>query len=442
MFTTKHQRILTLPLCRVSTKSSILNAGPKLKVEQQTKENNIMDGAGECSTAATVKKVVYGRPYIQVVTEEVRSRNSKVLLLASKTLGSKSSLVADLEDALGDQCLGNFSAIREHTPDDDVVALAKKIKEVGADTVITFGGGSMTDAAKAVKVALGYKMEKGAEFQNLRPPASGPVFTFLESTFKTDLTVINVPTTLSAGEFSGITGVKDLQSGSKFGYVHPALCADVAVLDPAVTVYTPDWLFLSTGVRAVDHSIETLCSISSNLYADTLALKALSLLAEGLKASSAEAEKANGGPNMEARLKCFQGAWLSMQGITQGVPMGASHGIGHALGSLGVPHGYTSCVMLPYVMKYNFDKIPEGTRDAITEAVGYDKTKFTPQEAVYDFLGKLGMPQTLKDVGIKMEQIDEVVNASLQSNWFKANIKQIPADDLHQMLNNIYDGIF
>ena len=70
-------------------------------VEQQTKENNIMDGAGECSTAATVKKVVYGRPYIQVVTEEVRSRNSKVLLLASKTLGSKSSLVGELEDVLG-----------------------------------------------------------------------------------------------------------------------------------------------------------------------------------------------------------------------------------------------------------------------------------------------------------------------------------------------------
>ena len=89
-----------------------------------------MDGGGESTTPATVKKVVYGKSYIRVVTEEVRSRNAKVLLLASKTLDSKSALVRDLEEALGEQYLGKFSAIREHTPDEDVVALAKKIKEV------------------------------------------------------------------------------------------------------------------------------------------------------------------------------------------------------------------------------------------------------------------------------------------------------------------------
>ena len=402
-----------------------------------------MDGSGECRTPATVKKVVYGKPYIRVVTEEVRSRNSKVLLLASKTLDSKSTLIRDLEEALGEQYLGKFSAIREHTPDDDVVALAKKIKEVGADTVITFGGGSMTDAAKAVKIALAFDMDKGADFKKVRPPATGPVvFSFLDASFTTDLTVINVPTTLSAGEFSGIAGVKDMQSGSKFGYVHPALCAEVAVLDPAVTIYTPDWLFLSTGVRAVDHCIETLCSTNSNLFADTLALKALSLLAEGLPASSAKSEKVRGSPNMDARLKCFLGGWLSMQGVSQGVPMGASHGIGHALGSHGVPHGYSSCLMLPHVMKYNYDKILESTRDAITEAMGYDKTQFTPHQAVYDFLRKIEMPRTLQDVGIKKEQIEETVQASLHSNWFKANIKRMAADDLRKVLNNVYDGNF
>ena len=402
-----------------------------------------MDGGGECRTSATVKKVVYGKSYIQVVKEEVRSRNSKVLLLASKTLDSKSTLVRDLEEALGQQYLGKYSKIREHTPDDDVVALAKKIKELGADTVITFGGGSMTDAAKAVKIALAFDMDKGANFKKVRPPVTGPVvFTFLDPSFTTDLTVINVPTTLSAGEFNGIAGVKDMESGSKFGYIHPALCADVAVLDPAVTIYTPDRLFLSTGVRAVDHCIETLCSTNGNLFADTLALKALSLLAEGLPASSVKTEKVRGSPDMDARLKCFLGGWLSMQGISQRVSMGASHGIGHALGSHGVPHGYTSCLMLPHVMKYNYDKIPESTRDTITEGMGYDKTQFTPHQAVYDFLRKLGMPRTLQDVGIKKEQIEETVQTSLHSNWLKANIKRIAADDLRKVLNDVYDGNF
>ena len=248
--------------------------------------------------------------------------------------------------------------MREHTPDDDVVALAKKIKEVGADTVITLGGGSLIDAAKAVKIALTYNIETGADFRLLHS-AAGSVFCFLEDSFTTDLTVINIPTTLSAGEYNGLCGVKDTKSGKKFGYVHEALAADVAVLDPNVTIHTPDWLFLSTGVRAIDHCIETLCSINTNLFADTLALKGLTLLAENLPAASEVAEKINKGPNITARLKCQLGTWLSVQGICQGIPMGASHGIGHVLGSHGVPHGQTSCVILPHIMKYNFEKISE-----------------------------------------------------------------------------------
>ena len=398
-----------------------------------------MELVGVSRTLTTNKKVIYGKPYIQATMDEVKARNSKVLLVASKTLDGSTSLIKDLEKALGEHLLGKVSAIREHTPDDDVVSLAKKIKEVGANTVITFGGGSLIDAAKAVKIALTYNLQEGADFRLIHS-AAGSTFCFLEPSFKTALTVINIPTTLSAGEHSGICGVKDTESGKKFGYVHEALAADVAVLDPNVTIYTPDWLFLSTGVRAMDHCIETLCSIDTNLFADTLALKGLFLLAENLPAASEAAEKLNKGPNISARLKCQLGTWFSMQGICQGIPMGASHGIGHVLGWHGVPHGHTSCLMLPHVMKCNFEKIPESKRKKITEAMGYASDKFKPHEAVYDFLRKLRVPQTLKDVGIQQDKLDEMTELSLMSNWVKSNLKHLTTEDIHQILLNVYDG--
>ena len=111
----------------------------------------------------------------------------------------------------------------------------------------------------------------------------------------------------------------------------------MVVLDPAITRHTPEWLWLSTGVRSVDHAVETLSSYQSNDFADGLAESALRLLVEGLPRVKADPG------DLEGRLKCQIGAWQSMISIIGGVPMGASHAIGHILGgTCDVPHGYTS----------------------------------------------------------------------------------------------------
>ena len=120
------------------------------------------------------------------------------------------------------------------------------------------------------------------------------------------------------------------------------------VLDPAVTVHTPEWLFLSTGIRAVDHCVEGICSGEANPYADAQALHGLALLARGLPRVKADPG------DLEARLDCQIGSWLSMGPLASGVPMGASHGIGYVLGAVfDIPHGHTSCIMLPAVMRWN-----------------------------------------------------------------------------------------
>jgi maleylacetate reductase len=156
---------------------------------------------------------------------------------------------------------------------------------------------------------------------------------------------ISVPTTLSGGEFSAIAGVTDERTKVKELLRHPLIIPSAVILDPAITVHTPEWLWISTGIRAVDHCVEGICSNEANAYADAQALKGLALLASGLPRVKADPR------DLAARLDCQMGTWLSMAPGCQRRADGASHGIGYVLGAeFGVPHGYTSCTA-PAVMR-------------------------------------------------------------------------------------------
>ena len=168
-----------------------------------------------------------------------------------------------------------------------------------------------------------------------------------------------VPTTLSGAEFSNLAGITDERIRQKHSFIGPDVGARAVILDPQVTVHTPEWLWLSTGVRGVDHAVETLCSIDAHPYCDGLALHALRLFAQALPRSD----------DLAARLTCQQASWLAGSSIAR-VNYGASHGIGHVLGAFAdVPHGHTSCVMLPHVMRYN-DPRDRHKQRLIAEALG------------------------------------------------------------------------
>ena len=175
---------------------------------------------------------------------------------------------------------------------------------------------------------------------------------------------IVIPTTLSAGEYTSFAGCTDPVRGVKESFGQALMVPRVVILDPAITVHTPDWLFLSTGIRAVDHAVEDLCAINAAPFSDATSLHALRLLARGLVAVKADAG------DVAARLECQLGAWLSVVGSQNGVNKGASHGIGHVLGgTAGVAHGYTSCIMLPHVLRFNAGATAERQR-WVSEAMG------------------------------------------------------------------------
>ena len=240
---------------------------------------------------------------------------------------------------------------------------------------------------------------------------------------------IAIPTTLSAGEYTASAGCTDTARHVKESYSHPMMMPRTVILDPDISVHTPEWLFLSTGIRAVDHAVEDICSINGQPIAEGASYHALRLLGSGLPAVKADSE------NVTARLDCQIGAWMSMVGSQTGVSKGASHGIGHVLGgTAGVPHGYTSCVMLPHVLRFNHPA--NGDKQArVSEALS--RAEEPAAEVVAGLIEGLGLPTRLRDVGVKPEQLDRIAEGSMHDRWIHTNPRKI---DGPAVIRNLLDA--
>ncbi len=363
-------------------------------------------------------EVVFGTPAAKAIADLVRRMGAeRVFLMVSGTLNRETPEIERVRAALGTRCAAVFDRVPPHTPRQAVVEATETARAAVADLIVTVGGGSVTDAAKAVQLCLANGVRSAEALDALRP-VKGPDGTLGPPPCAAPMVrQISVPTTLSAGEFSAISGVTDERTRVKELFRHPRVIPAAVVLDPAITVHTPEWLFLSTGIRAVDHCVEGICSGEAHPYADAQALRGLGLLADGLGRVKADPS------DLQARLDCQIGAWLSMGPLASGVPMGASHGIGYVLGAaFGVPHGHTSCIMLPAVMRWN--RAANAERQAMVAAAmglpGEDAG------ALLDALiAGLGMPRSLSAVGIGPEHFGRIAEQAMATPWVPRNPRRI-----------------
>ncbi len=365
-----------------------------------------------------MERVIYGMPVAEALAQEIeRIGANAVYVLASGTLTRQTGVVDSVRGVLGNKFAGLCSKIGAHTPRVDVVAAANAAREVRADALLTVGGGSVTDAAKMVGLCLGNDVADPAQLDNFRAVIHADGRTERPTVKPPGVRSIAVPTTLSAGEFNSPAGCTDTVRQVKESYLHPLMMPRSVILDPAVTVHTPEWLFLSTGIRAVDHAVEDICSINPAPLSDGTSLHALRLLSRGLRAVKADPA------NLEARLDCQLGCWMSIMGSQNGVQKGASHGIGHVLGGTAdVPHGYTSCVMLPHVLRFNV--MVNGERQAwVSEALGCPGQ--SAGDAVAQLVADLGLPATLRAVGVQAEQLDRIAKESMHDRWVHTNPRKI-----------------
>ncbi len=365
-----------------------------------------------------MEEVQFGVPAAQAVAEQARRLGAeRVFLMVSGTLHRQTDEIDKVRRALGNRCAGVFDQMPPHTPRHAVIAAAEQARAAKADLIVTVGGGSITDGAKAVQLCLAndvstaealdkYRPVKGPDGAMGPPPCHPPA-----------VRQITVPTTLSAGEFSAIAGVTDERTKVKELFRHPGIIPRVVILDPAITVHTPEWLFLSTGIRSVDHCVEGICSNEAHPYADAQALRGLGLLTRGLQRVKADPA------DLAARLDCQMGAWLSMGPLASGVPMGASHGIGYVLGAVfDIPHGHTSCIMLPSVMRWN--KPVNAERQALV-AAAMDHPGEDAGDVLDAFIARFGMPRSLHAVNIGAGEFDRIAEQAMGTPWVPRNPRRI-----------------
>ncbi|MEK9660783.1 MAG: iron-containing alcohol dehydrogenase [Alphaproteobacteria bacterium] len=372
-------------------------------------------------------RVVYGLPTAEAVAGEVaRLGAENVFLIVSETLATQTDEIDRVKAALGNRVAGTFSGIAQHVPRPAVIEAAAQARAAQADLICTIGGGSVTDAGKGMQICLAHDVTEAAQLDALhvRPKPDGGMDNPLLAKGGPTVRQIAVPTTLSGGEFNSMGGMTDLATHRKHAYGHPQLTPRVVILDPAIARHTPEWLWLSTGVRAFDHTVEALCSKAPNAYTDGTALHAMALLMQSLPACKADPS------DIEARLTAFQGVWLSIAAVQAGTPMGASHAIGRALGgACGVAHGHTSCVLLPAVMRWNR---PVNADQQARVAAAMGRPGEDAADAIEAFIASLGQPTRLSGVGIGPDRFDLIAEASMADRGIRDNPRPIggPAEIL------------
>jgi maleylacetate reductase len=375
------------------------------------------------------QRVIYGTKAAEAIAAEVAdTKATRVFVTTTRSL-TAGKLVAEIVAALGLKFAGKFDDISAHSPREAVVNGAAGMRGAAADLVVAVGGGSVIDATKVMLLALWRDVTSVAQLDAYanRPPS--PASAWYED--PQALRMLSVSTTLSAAEFTHFAGVTDAARRVKQMYGHPLMAPRVAILDPAATIETPIDLLLSTGMRAVDHAVERWCSLRVAPFADAVSRQAMHMLAQALPAIK------DNPSDMNARLEAQQGMWLAQLGFTSGVPYGASHGIGYLLGGgLGVPHGVTSCIMLPAVLTWN-EAVNRERQQTVREIFGPQAP--SAGAAMRAFVRRLGQPDSLQTQGISRSQLRDIAALYDGTGPIASNPRKVNGvDDLVEILELAY----
>jgi len=374
-----------------------------------------------------VERVNLGGNAAQTAAAEMdRMGAGRALIVSSGTLARETDEIGKIQSALGAKAKGLFTNCRAHSPQDDALAVADAARVVDADIFITVGGGTIIDTTKVAQLcvtedlhdldALGHYALGRAGIEELK--TCGPV----------SVRQIAVPTTLSAAEFTALGGATNIETRVKEAFVAPDFVARSIIYDPHLCTNTPMDLWLSTGIRSVDHAVEGYCAKSASPAIKGSFVQSLKMLAQSLRATVADPS------NLTARLNSQEALWLGSMGRSH-VTMGASHGIGYILGgAFGVPHGVTSCVMLPAVVEWNADVIGKDGRSELAQALGGTASN-DPAHLLRRLMQDLKQPHTLAAVGIKQSDWQTITDMAMQNFVVLSNPRPITGpDDILEIL--------
>ncbi len=337
-------------------------------------------------------RVVFGGGALDQLVPEIDRLGAKRALVLS-TPDQKSDAAA-IAARLGDRCAGIFDKAVMHVPIEIAREARALATHLGADCAVTIGGGSTTGLGKAIA---------------------------LESS----LPIIAIPTTYAGSEVTPIWGITEggLKKTGKDARVLPK----VVIYDPNLTMSLPSKLSATSGMNAIAHAIEALYAQDANPIMSLIAEEGVRGLAQGLPIVVKDLS------NAEARANCLYGAWLCGTALGS-VGMALHHKLCHTLGGTwNLPHAETHTIVLPHATAYNAHAAPDAMRRA-ARALGCANAA----QGLFDLAKSLGAPVALKDLGMKVSELDRAADLATQSPYW--NPRPIERNGIRKLLDDAYFG--
>ena len=346
----------------------------------------------------------HGYGAIKEIVTEVKARGFKKALIVTDKDLVKFNVVKKVTDLLDEAGLAYevFNQVMANPTVQVVQDGVEAFKKAEADYLIAIGGGSPQDTGKGIGIIINNpEFSDVVSLEGVAPTKNKAV------------PMIAVATTAGTAAETTINYViTDEAKRRKFVCVDPHDIPVVAIVDPEMMASMPKGLTASTGLDALTHAIEGYTTLGAWELADTLNLKAIELIARSLRA--AVDNDAKGREDMAL------GQYVTGMAFSN-VGLGVVHGMAHPLSAFyGTPHGVANAVLLPYVMEFNKEYTGEKYRE-IARAMGVAGVDSMTQEeyrdeaiqAVKQLSIDVNIPQTLKEIGVKEEDLPALAEAAM-----------------------------
>lgn len=366
---------------------------------------------------AYAQEVIFGAGSFGQVGQIIERIGRQHVLLCTGNSQRRSGAVADLKNQLGERLVASCEDAQTHVPAlqvDEVVELAEARQ---VDAVIGLGGGSALGLAKAVGFVLARKREAGRDAALTRA----------------QLPVMAIPTTYAGSEMTPVYGITRVEDGQarKQTVSDPRITPQYVIYDPQLTLGLPAKVTAATGINALAHCIEALYSLARNPLSSALALSGIPLLVSALPRCCAS------GDDRLARSEMLEGAYLAGAALAH-VTMALHHGLCHVLGgTAGLAHGVANAIILPHAMRFNLNATAEQLFPAC-EVLGIALTGAEPRTSVATLIGhinglirRLGLPQRLRDVGVREADLTHLAHLALQNRTVRNN--PVPITEVAQL---------
>ncbi|CUO69706.1 lactaldehyde reductase [Clostridium disporicum] len=374
----------------------------------------------------------HGSGAINGIVDEVKARGFKKALIVTDSDLVRFNVVKKVTNLLDKNELvyDIYDEVKANPSVKVVQNGVERFKESGADYMIAIGGGSPQDTAKSIGIII-----NNPEFADVKSLEG------VAPTQNKSVPVIAVATTAGTAAETTINYViTDEEKRRKFVCVDPHDIPVVAVVDPDMMSSMPKGLTASTGLDALTHAIEGYTTLGAWELADTLNLKAIEIIARSLRAAVENDPK--------GREDMALGQYMTGMAFSN-VGLGVVHGMAHPLSAFyDTPHGVANAVLLPYVMRYNKDYTGEKFREIarVMNVAGVDEmTQEEYREAAINAVIQLSkdcnIPQTLKEIGVKEEDLEALTDAAMADVCTGGNPRPCVREEILELYKEAYRGI-